>query len=96
MIGLTRTNGEHCALDPDLVQRVECHSDTIVHLTDGAKYAVVDSMDDVVQKMRDHRAAALGALYRLVDLPPTDRRERGGYAAVGEGSVLPFPGRPEA
>ena len=40
MIGLTRTNGERCVLDPGTVQRVEGHPGTVVFLIDGAKYVV--------------------------------------------------------
>jgi uncharacterized protein YlzI (FlbEa/FlbD family) len=58
MIGLTRTDGEHCCPDPDEVQRVEGHPTTVVHPTDGAEYAVLETVADVVRAIRDHRAAA--------------------------------------
>jgi flagellar protein FlbD len=74
MIGLTRTDGEHCRLDPGSVQRVEGHPTTIVHLTDGAKYAVLESVDDVVQAVRDHHAAVLSAANRLIGGPDTRGR----------------------
>ena len=69
MIGLTRTDGEHCCLDPDLIQRVEGHPGTIVYLTDGAKYAVVETVDDVVTAVRDDRAGAVATAYRLIGGP---------------------------
>ena len=71
MIGLTRTDGEHCRLDPDDVQRVEGHPTTVVHLTDGAKYAVLESVTDVVRAVRDLRAATLAGTYRLTRGPGT-------------------------
>ena len=66
MIGLTRTDGEHCRLNPDHVQRVEGHPSTVVHLTDGAKYAVLETVDEVVRAVRDHHAAVLSTVYRLI------------------------------
>jgi flagellar protein FlbD len=66
MIGLTRTDGEHCRLHPDAVQRVEGHPTTVVHLTDGAKYAVLESVADVVRAVRNDRAAVMATAYRLI------------------------------
>ena len=85
MIGLTRTDGEHCRLDPAMVQRVEGHPTTIVHLTDGAKYAVLESVDEVIRVVRDHSAAVAASPFRLLagtaggavarpGGPPTGRR----------------------
>ena len=47
MIGLTRTSGERCLLDPADIQRVEAHPTTVVYLTDGARYCVEESIDQV-------------------------------------------------
>ena len=69
MIGLTRTDGEHCRLDPDHVQRVEGHPATVVYLDDGAKYAVLENVDDVVRAVRDHHAAVMATAYRLISGP---------------------------
>jgi flagellar protein FlbD len=66
MIGLTRTDGEHCRLDPDDIQRVEGHPATVVHLTDGAKYAVLETVDEVVLAVRDHHAAITATAHRMV------------------------------
>ena len=87
MIGLTRTNGDPCRLDPDHVQRVEHHHDTVVFLSDGAKYAVAESVDEVVATVREARASALAAVYRLTghtgELAPTrDGRRAAAPVAV--------------
>ncbi len=82
MIGLTRTDGEHCRLHPDDVQRVEGHPTTIVYLTDGAKYAVLESVEDVVRAVRDHRAAAVATAWRMLSGPA--------------GGVIAGPGTPPA
>jgi flagellar protein FlbD len=59
MIGLTRTSGERCLLDPAHIQRVETHPRTVVHLTDGAHYCVEEDLDEIVSRVRAHRAVAV-------------------------------------
>ena len=74
MIGLTRTSGEHCRLHPADIERVETHPCTLVYLTDGAKYAVVEDVDEIVRRIRESRAKAVMAVYRLVpSVPDTPR-----------------------
>ena len=46
MIRVTRLNGERFALNPDLIERVEGHPDTVAFLVDGTKYVVKESVDD--------------------------------------------------
>ena len=87
MIGLTRTTGERCCLDPALIERVESHPDTVVFLTDGAKYVVTESTELVVAKVRDYRAAVMVNAWRLIDTPTHP-------AEVTGAAVVPF--RPRA
>jgi flagellar protein FlbD len=87
MIGLTRTTGERCRLDPAEIQRIEAHPETVVFLTDGAKYLVLETPDQVVGKVREYRAAVLVNAWRLIDTP-THRAEVTGAA------IVPFPHRP--
>ena len=84
MIGLTRTNGEHCRLHPAEIQRVETHPCTLVHLEDGTKYAVVEDIDEIVRRVRECRAKAMTHVYRIVDAPgaPTPRQPHAAAAAV--------------
>ncbi len=56
MISLTRITGAPFALNPDLVERVDCTPDTVITLVDGTKYLVSESLDDVVDTVRDFRA----------------------------------------
>ena len=46
---MTRLNGELFALNPDLIERVEAHPDTVAFLVDGTKYVVRESVDEVLQ-----------------------------------------------
>ena len=57
MIRVTRLNGERFALNPDLIERVEGHPDTVAFLVDGTKYVVKESVDEVLA--RDPRVPRL-------------------------------------
>ena len=70
MIGLTRTSGEHCRLHPADIERVETHPCTLVYLTDGAKYAVIEDVDEIIRRIRDCRSRAMMSVYRLVPPAP--------------------------
>ena len=62
MICLTRLNGEAFALNPDLIERVEAHPDTVVTLTDDVRVLVRESVHDVLRAIRDYRADVLHGL----------------------------------
>jgi flagellar protein FlbD len=67
MISLTRLTGAQFALNPDLVERVDCTPDTVITLVDGTKYLVTESIDDVVDIVLEFRArivATAGAFER--------------------------------
>ncbi len=70
MIAVTCRNGEHFTLDPDAVERVEHDGDTVVVLEDGTKFVIGQTIDDLVQIVRDHRAAQLSARRRLAGPVP--------------------------
>ena len=92
MIRVTRLNGEQFALNPDLIERVEAHPDTVAFLVDGTKYVVKETVDEVLQEIREYRAGILATSYEM---------DRGEYRpAVHEvdaatSSVVPFPSREE-
>ncbi|MGY1619414.1 flagellar FlbD family protein [Geodermatophilus sp. SYSU D00691] len=88
MIALTRTTGERCCLDPAAIERIEAHPETVVFLTDGAKYVVTESPEQVTAKIGAYRAAVMVSAWRLIDTP-ADRAEVTGAA------VVPFPRRRE-
>ncbi len=93
MIRVTRLNGEQFALNPDLIERVEAHPDTVAFLVDGTKYVVKESVDEVLQEIREYRAGILATSYEM------DRGEYRSTAVDGEhesrSSVVPFPSREE-
>ncbi|MGY1619524.1 flagellar FlbD family protein [Geodermatophilus sp. SYSU D00691] len=91
MIRVTRLNGEGFALNPDLIERVEAHPDTVAFLVDGTKYVVRESVEEVLREIREFRASILALSYEM---------DRGAYRSVVEddgdtGSVVPFPSREE-
>ncbi|MDP9430165.1 MAG: flagellar FlbD family protein [Actinomycetota bacterium] len=93
MIRVTRLNGERFALNPDLVERVEGHPDTVVFLVDGTKYVVSESVEEVFVEIREYRASILATAYEM---------DRGTYRSPSRAadddvraSVVPFPAREE-
>ena len=94
MIRVTRLNGEQFALNPDLIERVEAHPDTVAFLVDGTKYVVKESVAEVLQEIREYRAGILATSYEM------DRGEYGSTepahsTRTGVSSVVPFPSREE-
>ena len=93
MIRVTRLNGERFALNPDLVERVEGHPDTVVFLVDGTKYVVSESVDEVLVEIREYRASILATAYEM------DRETYRSPSRPGEveahAAVVPFPAREE-
>ena len=92
MIRVTRLNGEQFALNPDLIERVEAHPDTVAFLVDGTKYVVRETVDEVLHEIREYRAGILATSYEM---------DRGEYLppslqpAVEDASVVAFPSREE-
>ena len=67
MIAVTCRNGEHFAIDPDQIERVEAANDTVVHMVDGSKYVIDQPFEDLLRAVREHRAATWVARLHLVD-----------------------------
>jgi flagellar protein FlbD len=74
VIAVTCRNGEHFSVDPISIERVETDPDTVIHLVDGTKYVVIQTFDDLLLHIRDHRAAVTVAQKRLA----------GGVAEIAE------------
>ena len=94
MIRVTRLNGEHFALNADLIERVEGHPDTVVTLLEGNKYVVAESVDQVIREIRDYRASIQAVAFQMdrgEHRPSTSTDQQGTETA----SVVPFPSREE-
>ena len=72
MIILTRLNGEQFAINCDLVERVDAHSNTVLTLVDATKYIVAESLPEVVERVRDFRAGVLARSAEMTQRPPLD------------------------
>jgi len=68
MIKLTRINHLPLILNSDLIEHVESTPDTIISLTSGQKLVVLESVDEVVNKVIQFRRA----IYAGAWLPPLD------------------------
>ena len=55
MIRLTRINHVPLVLNSDLIEHVEVTPDTVIAMTSGQKYMVMESAEEVIQKVIDFR-----------------------------------------
>jgi flagellar protein FlbD len=51
MIHLTRINRTPLVLNADLIEHIETTPDTVISLTNGQKFVVLESTDEVVRKV---------------------------------------------
>jgi flagellar protein FlbD len=51
MIRLTRINHVPLVLNADLIEHVETTPDTVISMTNGQKFVVLESTDDVIRKV---------------------------------------------
>jgi flagellar protein FlbD len=65
VILVTRINGAVFALNPDLVERVDCTPDTVVTLVDGTKYIIAESVPEFIDSVRHYRASLIAQASRL-------------------------------
>ena len=59
MISLTRINDTSIVLNAELIEFVEANPDTIVSLSNGHKYLVKDTVDKVVEKVKEYKRSIL-------------------------------------
>ena len=55
MIRLTRINRVPLVLNSDLIEHVEVTPDTVIAMTSGQKFMVLESAEEVIQKVVDFR-----------------------------------------
>lgn len=59
MINLTRINDALLVVNAELIEFVESSPDTIITLTTGHKYLVKESVDEVIEKVKEYRRSLL-------------------------------------
>lgn len=78
MIILTRLGvGLPLAVNPDLIERAERTPDTVITLVDGSKLVVVETLDEVMARVRAWRAAVVAEAY-LMALQTTSEQATSG------------------
>jgi flagellar protein FlbD len=103
MIPLTRLNGEHVAINPDRIERADITPDVVLTMTDGSKYVIAESLDELIDRIRLFRASILALSHHLVfDEDGVDggghgrlRIVRGGASAGGDEHGSAVTGAPE-
>lgn len=60
MIELTRINRVPFLLNPDLIEHVEITPDTVIALTNGQKFVVLETAADIVARVREFRRSIAG------------------------------------
>jgi len=63
MIQLTRINHSPLVLNSDLIEHIEVTPDTVISLTTGQKFIVLESSEEVVGRVIAFRRAICGHLY---------------------------------
>ncbi|GEM_PF-122321 len=76
MISLTRLNGERIGINPDLIERAEETPDTVLTLTNGTRYVVHETLDELIAKVQVYRAGILAIARRMADDPEADGAPR--------------------
>jgi flagellar protein FlbD len=55
MIYITRLNHSPSLLNPDLIEHIEVTPDTVITLTNGQKYMVLEEPEEVVERVIEFR-----------------------------------------
>lgn len=75
MIRLTRINHVPLVLNADLIEHVEVTPDTVIAMTSGQKFMVMESAEEVIQKVIEFRRSIAGqpeALLKPRDTSPAE------------------------
>lgn len=70
MIQLTRLNHIPLILNSDLIEHIEVTPDTVITLTTGQRFIVLESADEVVEKVISFRRAIVKAGCAHFERPP--------------------------
>lgn len=55
MIYLSRLNGEKFVVNAELIETVEANHDTVVTLTTGKKFVVLESTEEIIERVINYR-----------------------------------------
>jgi flagellar protein FlbD len=63
MIKLTRLNGSQFILNADLIEQIQATPDTVIILTNGRNYMVLEDSDEVVRRVVSFRRRVFGSVF---------------------------------
>jgi uncharacterized protein YlzI (FlbEa/FlbD family) len=69
MITVTRLDGRHFAVNPDLIARIFESPDTILIMADGARFIVTEPMAVIIEKIAAFRAQVIATAYNEAPAP---------------------------
>jgi uncharacterized protein YlzI (FlbEa/FlbD family) len=84
-------------LNPDLIERAEATPDTVVTLIGGNKYVICESLDELVELIRDYRARIIASAEALTadsHLSDAGSTHTGGHPRIRVLSAAVSPGQP--
>ena len=64
MVRLTRLNNSELIVNADLIEILESSPDTIITLTTGQKLMVKESVEDIVDKVKEYKRSILTPLVK--------------------------------
>lgn len=70
MIFVTRLNGQRFAVNPDLLLKAETAPDTVLHMIDGSRFIVHESMDEISELIAQYRARVAAATIQMTEASP--------------------------
>jgi uncharacterized protein YlzI (FlbEa/FlbD family) len=89
MIRLTRLRqNDPLYINPDHIERLEGHHDTVVHLLNGTEYVVVESPEEIVEQVIYLRARAIALAARLAVDGIDSVGGIGGIGGIGGGGSV--------
>jgi flagellar protein FlbD len=79
MIHLTRINHVPLVLNSDLIEHLEVTPDTVIAMTTGLKFMVLESADEVIQKVIEFRRSIAGRLPPIREPDESIQTPNGGH-----------------
>ncbi len=76
MIRLTRLKHGPFLVNPDLIEHLETTPDTVITLTNGHQFMVLEPADEVVRRVIEYRRAICPQLVHCAPIPEADEPEK--------------------
>jgi uncharacterized protein YlzI (FlbEa/FlbD family) len=97
LILLRRLGGPVFTLNPDLIERAEATPDTVVTLIGGNKYVICESLDELVELIREYRARIIASAEAMTSdaglYPDAGSTHPSGHARIRVLSTSVSPGQ---